>query len=427
MDSSHLENIVLFIRMKGGAVLASGSQGCIFEPSFRPNAEIANPKDDAPNQISKVFADKSVFNSEVEQLGSIQDIVGNNGIIGPAIEHFETRRLNPENLVRARKFIGAATGCVNVATKSNAGGPIYVFNQKKITGDLRFLKTNKFRINLSAIENAFNALVKLQASNIVHLDMADRNIFYVNTNPADPNAIDLLIGDFGKSIDLGKEDKDEKIMKFAEEFFKATEEAAGGAGGAPDKKFMYCLCKQDQLSVDAAIALLLWFFWDERETHAAEICEHIPPLPSAATQSQVRRQIKMCKSTGKICSVISGCRGVYHTSTEICDNFLSIVSDAILEGRTKDSFYETQVIPALKRSDINNFIVTVAPLLDEVKYTAEEIETLVMKIIKHNDYNYLKTFMTDKGESVAGGKRATKRRKYRRAKTLKKRNGKNRK
>ena len=172
-------------KIKGGAAIASGSDGCIFDTQFDENG---NPTS-SQTIISKVFArsKKAVAENEFRINRRVFDITKGLGVAvsdSPVREVPQIRDTIPSSLT--------GKGCTLV---SNDEGPFYVIEYPRIIGSLDKRKGEP--LPFSFFKTAYDALIKLSTNKLFHMDIAQRNIFY--------NDKEALIGDFGSSVDMTDE------------------------------------------------------------------------------------------------------------------------------------------------------------------------------------------------------------------------------
>lgn len=238
--------------VRGGAPIASGSQGCIFLPALQLNAASKTAVRSANHgAISKVFTDKGVYNREFDIMNLVNAATRGVGVVvfvGGPNKQFIADKLNPENLAGLTPPIGTACDRVKISS------PLYVINQPRIRGDVRdFQKTGEKR-PASFFVKGYIALLRMRAHGLVHMDMASRNIFYNDT--------DALIGDFGYTLDLAdQEQASAGLIEFG------RSHGLGMPGN---------FAAQDQIMPEAFLALSLHKLWDRKKELVRTIRDSIP-------------------------------------------------------------------------------------------------------------------------------------------------------
>ena len=238
--------------VRGGAPIASGSQGCIFLPALQLNAASKTAVRSANHgAISKVFTDKGVYDREFDIMNLVNAATGGVGVVvfvGGPNKQFIADKLNPENLAGLTPPIGTACDRVKISS------PLYVINQPRIRGDVRdFQKTGEKR-PASFFVKGYIALLRMRAHGLVHMDMASRNIFYNDT--------DALIGDFGYTLDLADQEQASAGL---------TEFGRSHGLGMPGN-----FVAQDQIMPEAFLALSLHKLWDRKKEIVRTIRDSIP-------------------------------------------------------------------------------------------------------------------------------------------------------
>ena len=338
--------------MKGGEPIASGAQGCIFYPKLSretSNGKIIG-KSNATNvnKISKVFFDKPTFESEKEILSSVGELTGGIGVIGTADHFYEAQGLNAPNYASLREKIGLGSGCETVLESIDTGKQIYIFEQNKILGDIRnFKKTQPFVMHpFEFFRNAYNALIILNANRIVHLDMADRNIFY--------NAEGALIGDFGFSINFNKPTSDHDLMKFSKKIGKIEDD------------MWVSIFDTEHCTPEAALAILFWANWDKKDRLLADI--------RRKTQTEIKRN-EMYDEYNAIHNALNttkfAARGIFIIDGTIYERYLDVVTNAeTIHDRNVFKDYMREIV---LMSDKKRFVREIAPLLNFPERTKLEL------------------------------------------------------
>lgn len=240
----------------GGRAIASGSQGCIFRPKLKvenvggrgiaTNSTVPNANGIV--RISKVFVDKDVFDKECMILTKVNSITGGVGTID--IEESAIintiRELNSE----IPESLTASNGCGRIMPNLRAGNPVYVFHQRSITGDI--FEHGEPR-PLRFFKSAFDALTKLLMRNIVHLDLAKRNIFFDEGG--------ALIGDFGYGIDMTM--SDDEFDKSLDVYY--TSHCYFESLHLASTRINDTLKERNTLTAEATLALYIYKRFHERE------------------------------------------------------------------------------------------------------------------------------------------------------------------
>jgi hypothetical protein len=232
------------------------------------------------------------------------------------------------------------------------GDPVvYCLHQKKITSNIENHIIHSWTHNpegksqekwpMQNFRDAFEALLKISHNNIIHHDMTTVNIFHDDTN--------VLIGDWGLSIDIGPDDVFEEKMDFFTHFheigvvynFKTSsivkldelciQIVKGGRGR--------------QVSRETIICTLLYFLWEYRNTILEEI----------------RTKYSEHENYPKIINLIK---------------YISSL-------KNKEEMKEILKI-VMKHSDLYIYIKAVAPLID---ITEEQSNYLVDQFRNHQNYD----------------------------------------
>ena len=190
----------------GMASIGAGSDGCVFDGTFTEEGDFTVEED----VVTKVYPPRYsyVAHNEWKAMELVKAATGGEGVIladGPpkpiatiTEEAFDYGTMN--------------NACGTLRTESDAGEVgIVGLVLPRIEGDL-----NDYAGQVIAAEK-FDELdavfYKLSAANIVHMDVASRNIFY--TNDGD---LKLYVGDFGSAFDCMAEDFDANIKKYIKRY-----------------------------------------------------------------------------------------------------------------------------------------------------------------------------------------------------------------
>ena len=195
--------------MNGGTSIGAGSDGCVFDGTFAPDGTFT--VDD--NLVTKVYPPKysQVAQNEWKSMELVKNAIGEEGVIlakGPP---------QPIASIPAEAWgsTGTSLHACGVLKKASDAGQAGILGLvlPRINGDLNDAKGT---IVDSDEFNFLNGeLVKLGQANIVHMDIAARNIFYTLDDYDDPQ---LYIGDFGSAFNFMAEDFDENIKRYVDRY-----------------------------------------------------------------------------------------------------------------------------------------------------------------------------------------------------------------
>lgn len=195
--------------MNGGTSIGAGSDGCVFDGTFAPDGTFT--VDD--NLVTKVYPPKynKVAQNEWKSMELVKNAIGEEGVIlakGPP---------QPIASIPAEAWgsTGTSLHACGVLKKASDAGEAGILGLvlPRINGDL---KDYNQRIVDSDEFNFLNeVLVKLGQANIVHMDIAARNIFYTLDDYDEPQ---LYLGDFGSAFNFMAEDFDESIKRYVDRY-----------------------------------------------------------------------------------------------------------------------------------------------------------------------------------------------------------------
>lgn len=237
--------------MYGGEAIAAGSQGCIFLPKLAITKE-ANGRSHARNsknttKITKIFFDEHTYENEEDILRRVREITGGVGVID-----YEATLLDPKiDVLHSPIPVKFQSACQVIRQALAANRPVYAFHQTKVLGSIDQLPNNSRPIAFFKL--GFEALLKLVVNNIVHLDIAPRNVFYTETN--------AIIGDFGYGFDMGI---DSQFDKNLDRFY--DKQMISAATTTPAQKILDSFSlTRDSISYEASFAMYFYKAWGQKK------------------------------------------------------------------------------------------------------------------------------------------------------------------
>ncbi len=343
--------MTIYSKMKGGSVIASGSQGCIFAPKLkrenRNGVTFAKTNQTSGNKISKVFFNKKTRNDEIALLANVHEKTRGIGVVGFASEFYDADALdktNYDDLVH--QGIAKGTACKEIKKALNENKKIYLFEQDKIDGDLRKLKDDGKTKPFSFFAPAYSALLTLNSQNIAHLDIALRNIFY--------NSENALLGDFGFSINFNKskKDVDALIASFVTTFIGNNWQT---------------IFDIEQCTPEAALAMFLYCNWKNKSEITTNIRE--------ATKDDTTKQ-EFYADFGCVKRMIPDSTGIFKYldisgNTLYYEKYLEVVNAA--ETIDKEDDFRNYAITVILQSDKKIFIRIISKLLNIEQSKQEEL------------------------------------------------------
>jgi hypothetical protein len=184
------------LKKRGGTAIGSGTDGCVFDKTFDANG---NPSDN-PNIVSKVFSTQkeSKARQEFKIQQKIRQITNGEGVVVSSMNQIKSASTIKDNIPSEKLN---STGCTTLKRDIDSGNqPLFIIEYPRIQGDFRTIKGKQ---PLQFFSKAQNALEKLSNAGIIHTDIAERNIFVINTGSnTSSSTIEAAIGDFGSAIDL---------------------------------------------------------------------------------------------------------------------------------------------------------------------------------------------------------------------------------
>ena len=333
--------------MNGGDAIASGSQACIFQPKLNTKREDSriiafdSPLPTDRDYVTKVFFNKTTWRHEVNILLEISKRLGEDhpGIID-VIGYSEANLLASAIPPHVK-----GTGCQKVYAAAKAGNKIYLMHQTHILGDIRDLTETK---PLAFFQPAFEVLIKLTFTGIVHLDIAMRNIFF--------NSTSAMIGDFGYAIDMTLDSEfDEMIHNYCVE--NITEPST------PIRKSLMVALITDGTGItrEAAIAMLCYSRWEEK---------------NAFVHSYFNDELDMFRKD--LDDIVPG----YST---VVDSLMRTIGDLSGRGQMKDLLQNI-----LKQSDLKLFIKS---SMNKCNIAVTEKNELLKQFFIHANYRYFYTLL----------------------------------
>jgi hypothetical protein len=177
---------------KGGVAIASGTDGCVFDTQF----DEAGKATSSTEVVSKVFPrDKQVIaENEFAANQLVKRATDGRGVlISTTLKTIRSvQDTIPDKVARRGD---APNACGRVVDQTE--GYFYVIESPRVKGSLVDEKSRDLPI--AFFTDAIDALQKLSAVGLCHMDIASRNIFVSNDARA-------IVGDFGNLIDINAPD-----------------------------------------------------------------------------------------------------------------------------------------------------------------------------------------------------------------------------
>jgi hypothetical protein len=190
--------------MKGGKAIAAGSDGCVFDGTFDPDGTFKQET----SKVTKVYAPQysAVAANEYARMQEIEAATGGVGVVVASQSPVTIAKIADEAWENdSIKGFGA---CKTIA---QSPGPYTGLVLPRITGDFLALKRlGKVPVPGESFEAMYTAIDKMHAANLVHMDLAARNVFYTEEN----GKLTALLGDFGATINLNSPDFDAQIQTY---------------------------------------------------------------------------------------------------------------------------------------------------------------------------------------------------------------------
>jgi hypothetical protein len=198
--------------MKGGRFVGSGSDGCVFNSRFDASGNVIKGSEDGKEGIaSKVYVagPKGELNPQAVNEYAIMMRVrkATNGL-GVAVALDGSLRAIPDIVEAERTSIPppARGACAQLTDDAK---PYTVIELPLVKGHM-FPSPGGYPAK--SFETLETAIQQIKAAKVTQLDLAVRNIFYVEDDKT--GATVLLLGDFGNGIDLGSNDPNVLIKGF---------------------------------------------------------------------------------------------------------------------------------------------------------------------------------------------------------------------
>ena len=343
--------------MHGGNAIAAGTQGCIFLPKLLlekdGNRRVHARNSTNTTKITKIFYDKDTYKNELSLLRIVQKITGGLGVI----DYDPTQMDNRIDVLNSEIPSHLKSACSIIQQALARDEPVYTMNQTKVLGSINFLpdKSN----SLSFFKVGFEALLKLVTHNIVHLDIAQRNIFYTKDN--------AIIGDFGYGFDMTIDNQfDTNLDRFFNKHMISRSDAT------PVEKILDCFSLvRDNISYEASFALYFYKYWSQKEQL----------IDAFFNDSQVKNTINDIYKPfmddvepgyfEKIIAIMEFIRDEVHTQNEMKE----ILKDM------------------LRHSDLQSYIRSIFPKLNISK---NDITSLRRKCIVNNNYDFFYELLNEK-------------------------------
>ncbi len=198
--------------MNGGTSIGAGSDGCVFDGTFAPDGTFT--VDD--NLVTKVYPPKynKVAQNEWKSMELVKNAIGEERVIlakGPP---------QPIASIPAEAWgsTGTSLHACGVLKKASDAGEAGILGLvlPRINGDLNDAKGTI--VDSDEFNFLNEVLLKLGQANIVHMDIAARNIFYTLEDDEDDDEPQLYVGDFGSAFNFMAEDFDESIKRYVDRY-----------------------------------------------------------------------------------------------------------------------------------------------------------------------------------------------------------------
>lgn len=178
---------------RGGKAIAVGSDGCIFDGEFAPDGTFTPTE----STVTKV-AVADIIEQEYAVTQRIAEITGGKGIVA-ARERVSIANIPKTAWDNDKLKSMTQGGC----SKIQRGSPIAGLVLPKLEGTISTLNDGPPLL----FDDITDAVRKMSAAGIVHMDMAQRNIFYTKEGVC-------LLGDFGSSMTVDDETLDANVQSY---------------------------------------------------------------------------------------------------------------------------------------------------------------------------------------------------------------------
>jgi hypothetical protein len=336
---------------RGGAAIAAGSDGCVFDGTFTPGGTFTPSAD----TVTKVYkpARASVANEEVAAMKLVKNATGGEGVVVTADDAPMTIAMIPDDA-----FPGPAESrgtCEEVKREENVVG----ISMPRIEGTIMAF-TQKPPVDPSAFASIETAVTKLSAAGIVHMDFAARNVFYktVGGGPM------FLLGDFGNTFQINDDDEDfdAKINDYLEKY-------------TLEGKIVECMIGVDAITPMAITLMLMLQALKQGEEKynivQEKIRKNVVPSLFEITQSTVIMRTLTAISMKVLNTDVSKIVDTFGETLE--GSLLKIVNLFVPEGRTFDvaERFKGTIRTVLKRQLLSSDKRLLAMM--KLKYTVREV------------------------------------------------------
>jgi hypothetical protein len=191
--------------MKGGKAIATGADGCVFDGTFESDGTF----EQSTGEVTKVYAPQyaTVAANEYARMQEVRAATQGVGVLVATTPPVTIDKIPDEAWDNPPiKGVGA---CKLVA---ESPGPYTGLELPRIVGDFATLRrTVRPMLSDESFEALNTAIARMHHANLVHMDFANRNIFYTSEGTGDIRA---LLGDFGATINLNSPDFDTQIQAY---------------------------------------------------------------------------------------------------------------------------------------------------------------------------------------------------------------------
>lgn len=180
--------------MDGGEVIGAGGYGCVFRPSLKCKSNIKTKSETNNNYISKLLLNKHA-NEELSEIINIKPIIlkvpnNNKYFLLSDITHCSPDTISKSdqpNIDKCSHFFKKNN--ININNINNELDKFTIINLPFGGNDLeKYIYSNKFNIaNFNILNNILiellkNAIIPMNKLNLIHMDLKDQNMLYLNKN-----------------------------------------------------------------------------------------------------------------------------------------------------------------------------------------------------------------------------------------------------